>query len=223
MWSQLPHAIAEFLPLALGVALSPLPLIAAVVIALGPGGGRRGSAFLAGRFAGVLVLVGVFSALSEVLTGLGGSSAVLAVVKALLGLALLVLGVRTWLRRPRGEAADEPPAWMASLDGLGTPRCLGTGFVLSVANPKELAFGAGAGVVIGSTLTEAWPSVVAVAVFGVIGCATTALPVGALLVGGERLRPALDNVRTWLIRSNSTITALVMLFFGIVLIANSFS
>lgn len=222
MWSDLPHVIAEFLPLALGVALSPLPLIAAVVIALGQRGGMRASAFVLGRFVGVGLVVGVLALLSEFFAGFGGPAEGLELVKLLLGLTLVAGGVRTWLKRPRGDAANEPPAWIASFDRLTGPRALGLGVLVSVTNPKELAFGAGAGVVIGSALTEVWPTTSAVAVFALLGCITAALPVAALLAGGERLRPSLDAVRTWLVRKSSTITALVLLFFGVVLMANAF-
>lgn len=223
MWHDLPHVIAEFLPLALGVALSPLPLIASAVIALGRDGGMRGTAFAVGRFVGIVFVVAVFAVLSEVVAGLGGPSILLDAVRFLLGLVLVGLGVRTWVKRPgNDDPAAAPPAWIASLDGFSRARSLGLGLLLSLANPKEIAFGAGAGVVIGSTLTEAGPTVAAVTAFALLGCITTVIPVVALLTGGTRIRPALEAARTWLVRENSTITAIVLLFFGVVLVANAF-
>lgn len=221
MWSQLGQVVAEFFPLAVGVALSPLPLIAAVIVALGPGGGGRASALLAGRFAGVVVVVGVFAALSELFGDAGGSNVVLAVLNVLLGSAMIVFGVLTWVRRPRGDEADAPPKWMASLTGISGARASGLGFTLSVANVKELAFGAGAGILIGSKLTEAPPTIAAVAVFAAIGSLTAAVPVVAVLVGGERIRPALDRLHAALLRSSRTITAVVLVLFGAVLLASS--
>ena len=222
MWSLLGHVVAEFFPLAVGVALSPLPLIAAVIVSLAAGGRGRAAALVAGRFLGVVVVVGVFAALSELFADAGGSEVVLAALNVLLGLAMMVFGVLTWVRRPRGDAADTPPKWMASLTGITGPSAFGLGFTLSVANIKELAFGAGAGILIGSTLTEAPPTIAAVAIFAAIGSVTAALPVAAVLLGGERIRPALDRLHGGLMRSSRTITAVVLVLFGAVLLASSF-
>lgn len=222
MWSQLGHVVAEFFPLAVGVALSPLPLIAAVIISLAAGGGGRGSALVAGRFLGVVAVVGVFATLSELFAGAGGSTVVLGVLNVLIGGALMVIGVLTWVRRPRDDSADVPPKWMASLSATPGAKAFGLGFTLSVANVKELAFGAGAGILIGSTLTEAPPTVAAVAIFAVIGSVTAALPVVAVLIGGERIRPTLDRLHGGLMRSSRTITVVVLVLFGAVLLASAF-
>ena len=222
MWSQLGQVVAEFFPLAVGVALSPLPLIAAVIISLAAGGGGRAVALVAGRFLGVVVVVGVFAALSELFADTGGSAAVLSVLNVLLGLAMMVFGVLTWVRRPRGDEPDSPPKWMASLTGISGARAFGLGFTLSAAKVEELAFGAGAGILIGSTLTAAAPIIAAVAIFAAIGTVTAALPVVAVLTGGERIRPALDRLHAGLMRSSRTITAVVLVLFGAVLLASSF-
>lgn len=224
MATSLLPVLAEVLPLALGIALSPLPLVAGVVVPLSPNGAGRGFALLAGRALGVLAVVGMVTALAEYLAELGGETVTEGVgwVRLLLGLLLMVLGVVKWTKRPRGDDAEAPPRWMSSLESLSGARAVGLGFVLSAANPKELAFGAGAGLVIGSSLTEWWPSVAAVVVFTVLACVTVALPSAAVLVGGDGARPALGEVRRWLIRNTATISAIVLLFFGAVLISNAF-
>ncbi|UAJ79211.1 GAP family protein [Leifsonia sp. ZF2019] len=223
MTTALLPVIAEA-PLALGIALSPLPLVAGVVIPLSPHGAGRGFALLAGRLAGVLAVVGAVTALAEYLAEIGGGAASTGIgwARLLLGVVLVVLGVVKWTKRPHGDDAETPPRWMASLESLSGSRALGLGFVLSVANPKELAFGGGAGLVIGSSLTGWGPSVIAVAVFAALACVTVALPPAAVLIGGERSTPALGEVRGWLIRNTATISAIVLLFFGAILIGNAF-
>jgi threonine/homoserine/homoserine lactone efflux protein len=213
--------LAELLPLIVGVALSPFPLVAGVVVSLSPQGARRGFALLAGRILGVAAVLGVITAFAEYIAEFGsGATTGLGWTRVLLGLLLMVLGVRKWLKRPRGDDAETPPRWMSSLESLTGPRAFGLGFVLSVANPKELAFGAGAGLLIGGTLTEWWPSVAAVAFYTLLSCTTVALPPLTVALGGPRARPALDDVRRWLIRNTATISAVVLLFFGAVLVSN---
>jgi hypothetical protein len=224
MASDLLPVLAEILPLMVGVALSPFPLVAGVIVSLAPRGAARGGALLLGRLLGVAAVVGVVTALAEYIAELGGApSEGLAWVRLLLGLLLMVLGVVKWAKRPRGDDAETPPRWMSSLETISAPRAFGLGFVLSVANPKELAFGAGAGLVIGSSLTEWGPSVAAVAIFAAVACLTVALPPAAVLLGGDRAAPALGEVRGWLIRNTATISAIVLLFFGAVLVSNAFA
>ncbi|MBO3103902.1 GAP family protein [Cellulomonas sp. zg-ZUI168] len=67
------------------------------------------------------------------------------------GAALIVLGVRKWVARPRRGEAVETPAWMASLEDASTGRALGLGLLLSGANPKNI-------VLIGSAMAAAPPT-----------------------------------------------------------------
>ena len=54
-------AVAQVLPLAIGVVASPLPIIAVILILVGPSGRAKAMSFLAGWLAGILVvgLIGV--------------------------------------------------------------------------------------------------------------------------------------------------------------------
>lgn len=213
-------AIAQLFPLAVVVALSPLPLMGVIVILLSPGGGMRGLALLAGRVVGVAVVVGVFTAFAEYFVGLGGSPIVTAVVRLIFGAALMTYAVVKWLRRPRGSDAEQPPKWMASLEGLSGWRSFRLGITVSVLNPKELALGVGAGLVIGSALYGWGESIVAVVVYTVIASITVAAPVVAVLVAGPRVTDSLGELRGWLVRNNSTVVAAVMLIFGAILFSN---
>lgn len=221
MWSLFGQVLAELFPLAVGVAISSTPLIAVLVIVLGRNGVARGSAFVLGRFLGIVVVVGAFAAASELYLDFRGSDVVLRVLTALIGLGMMTLGVVTWVRRPRGAVASTPPRWLTSLTRLSAPNAFGVGFALTAANLKELALGAGAGVVIGSTLTEPPPTIAAVALFAAIGIVTVSIPVVAVGIGGERIRPRLDGLRAALARSSRTITCVVLVLFGAVLVGYS--
>jgi threonine/homoserine/homoserine lactone efflux protein len=213
-------AIAQLFPLAVVVALSPLPLMAVIVIVLAPSGGMRGLALLGGRLLGVAVVVGVFTAFAEYFVGLGGSPVVAAVVRLIFGVALMAYAVIKWLRRPRGTDAEKPPKWMASLEGLSGWRSFRLGVTVSIINLKELALGAGAGLVIGSVLYGWGESISAVVIYTVIASITVAAPVIAVLVAGPRVMESLAEFRSWLVRNNSAVVAAVMLIFGAILFSN---
>lgn len=52
--------LVEILPMAVGVALSPVPAIVMVLVLLAPVGTRGGAALLAGRLVGLVLMVCLF-------------------------------------------------------------------------------------------------------------------------------------------------------------------
>lgn len=91
--------IGDTLPLAVGIAISPIPIIATILILLSPKAKVTGAGFLLGWLAGILVAVVLFTVLSSTLPQQepAGSSPVSAVIKIILGALLLF-----W-RRGSGE------------------------------------------------------------------------------------------------------------------------
>ena len=59
--------LGDILPLALGVAISPIPVIAAILMLLSPNATATGVAFLGGWIAGIVVAIVAFTLLSTVL------------------------------------------------------------------------------------------------------------------------------------------------------------
>ncbi|UUT36730.1 GAP family protein [Microbacterium elymi] len=79
--------IGEILPLALGIAISPIPIIAAILMLLSPKARVTSVGFLLGWVAGIVVAVVVFTLLSSILPADDPS-----VSKPILGVVRLVLG-----------------------------------------------------------------------------------------------------------------------------------
>jgi Na+/proline symporter len=79
--------IGEILPLAVGIAISPIPIIAAILMLLSPRAKATSVGFLLGWLAGILVAVVLFTLLSSVLPqqDSSGSSPVSGVIKIILG------------------------------------------------------------------------------------------------------------------------------------------
>ena len=110
------QAIGDLLPSAIGVALSPVPIIAVILILGTPKARSNGPAFAVGWVLG-LVIVSVIVLL--VAGGSddpdSGSSTAVDVIKLLIGVLFLVLALKQWQGRPQpGEEADD-----ADVDGHG--------------------------------------------------------------------------------------------------------
>ncbi|MET1051714.1 MAG: GAP family protein, partial [Mycetocola sp.] len=108
--------IGDILPLGVAVALSPLPIIAVLLLLVAPVGVRGGLLFLLARVLTLCVLVAVFALASDLADDAAGSTTPAAIIRIAVGAALLVGAVVKWRARPRG--ADEPklPGWMRSID-----------------------------------------------------------------------------------------------------------
>src|ERR1700712_3474040 len=98
-------AIGSILPLALGIAISPIPIIAALLMLLSPKARGTSLGFLFGWVLGIVVAVVVFTLLSALLPqgGDDASTPPAGTIKVFLGVVLLLLAVRQWRSRPKGD------------------------------------------------------------------------------------------------------------------------
>lgn len=207
--------IGDILPLALGVAISPIPIIAAILMLFSPRAGGTSSGFLIGWILGIIVVTGLFTALSGSLSTGSDTSAGVSWTKIVLGVLLLVVGARQWRGR---DGAEATPKWMAAIDGFTPVKAFGLGFLLSAVNPKNLLMGIAAGVAIGSAGLSVGGEAGAIAVFTVIAASTVAVPVIAYLFAKEKMRGPLDALKAWLQDNNATVMAVLLLVIGVVLI-----
>ncbi|WP_430647117.1 GAP family protein [Agromyces sp. GXS1127] len=213
-------AIGDILPLAVGIAISPIPIIAAILMLLSPRARVTSVGFLGGWVLGIAVAATVFTLLSAVLPQ-GDSDdpkPVTAVMQLILGAGLLFLALRQWRSRPAPGEEPPLPKWMAGIDAMTAGRAFGLGFLLAAVNPKNLLLGAGAGLAIGSAGLGVGPAAVVLLVFTVIAAASVALPVIAYLVASDRMSAPLERLRGWLVHNNATVMAVLLLVIGAVLI-----
>lgn len=207
--------IGDLLPLALGVAISPIPIIAAILMLFSPRAAGTSSGFLVGWIAGIVVVTAIFTALSGSLESAGEPSAAASWTKIVLGVLLLLVGVRNWRGRG-GEHAT--PKWMTAIDSFTPVKALGLGFLLSAVNPKNLLMGAAAGVAIGSAGLSLGDEIIAIVIFTGIAASTVAIPVIAYLFAADKMRGPLDRRKAWLQENNATVMAVLILVIGVVLI-----
>ncbi len=209
--------IGDVLPLAVGVAVSPIPIIGAILMLLGRHARTTSVGFAIGWLAGIVTATVVF-----VLIGgsAGGGSTLTGWIKLALGVLLLLEGAREW--RARGGDVSTPK-WMAAIDDMKPPTAFGLGFALAAINPKNLMMCIGAGVTIGAAGLTSGSVAVAVAVFAVLAGCTVIVPVVAYQVAAQALRAPLDRLKEWLQANNTAVMATLFLVIGVVLIGKGIS
>ncbi|SDT26219.1 GAP family protein [Microlunatus soli] len=213
------QVIGDILPIALAIAISPMPIMAVVLMLMSAHGRGASLAFLLAWILGVAMVVTIATiAISPASGDDDGPSRVASLIKVLLGVATLVLAFRQWRKRP--EAGQEParPRWMATIDSMTVGKAFVTGAVLSTVNPKNLALGLTGGVTIGAVDLGAGGAVIAIVVFVAIASCTVAAPVFAYLTAPDRVRAPLDGLRVWLEHHNAAVMAVLLLLMGVSII-----
>ncbi len=212
--------IGDILPLAVAVLISPIPIIAAILMLLSPRAVASSVGFLVGWLTGIVVALGLFVALAGVIPqpDQDGSQPIAAMVKIALGALMLLLALKQWRDRPHEGEEPALPSWMAAIDKLSFAKTLGLGFALAAINPKNLLMTASAGVLIGTAELPFDSVVVVVAVFTLVAGASVAVPVLGYLLARNAMSRPLESLRTWLVHNNTTIMAVLLFVIGVTVI-----
>jgi hypothetical protein len=208
------------LPLAIGIAISPLPIIAIILMLITPKARSNGLAFLAGWLLGLAIvgtIVLIVANTSDVATSSGPSRTVSA-IKLVLGLLLLVAAWRQLGKRPQPGAVAPMPKWMTALDTFTPTRSLAIGALLSGVNPKNLILNATAAAGIAQSGLSGPQQAVVLLLLVVIGSLGVAAPVGVYFAMGEKAAPVLNGWKTWLATNNATVMVVLFVIFGVSLI-----
>jgi threonine/homoserine/homoserine lactone efflux protein len=219
------QAIGDFLPSAVGVAISPLPIIAVVLMLVTPRGRVNGPVFVVGWCVG-LAIVGTAMLLiagGADATDSSGPATWVDVLFLILGLALVLLSVKQWRGRPHEGETPPTPKWMGRLDDFTPVKAGGAGAALSALNPKNLLLTIAGASAIAQTGISAGEQAAAYVVFVVIASIGVTAPVIIYFALGDRSQQILDRLKSWLAMHNAVIMAVLLLIIGVKLIGNAIS
>jgi threonine/homoserine/homoserine lactone efflux protein len=209
-------ALGQLLPAALGVAISPLPIIATVLMLLSARAKATAPAFAAGWMLGVAaVLVVVQLVVGPDGLDTSSTSDTTFWIKLIMGVLFLLLALRTWQHRPKPGQPAEPPTWMATLDKISPVIAFGLGAALSSVNPKNLALAVTGGVAIASNDLTTTQTVVATLTFVVVASLLVAGPVIAFLIAGDRMARPLGSLKSFMEDHNAAIMIVLLTVLGL--------
>ena len=219
------QAIGDSLPLAIGVAISPVPIIAIILMLLSKRSGPNSASFLIGWMVGIAVVLSIVVAVTgtATLNTSSGPPTGVSWIKVALGVVLLVVGFRDWRKRPKGDEQPALPKWLTSIESITPAKAGGLGVLLSAVNPKNLLLLVAGGLAIAQGATSTGDKAVAMVVFILIAVITVALPVILSLTMGDRAGAILDSMNDWLTINNATVMAVLILVIGFVLIGKGIS
>jgi hypothetical protein len=217
------QAIGDLLPSAVGVALSPVPIIAVILMLFSARARVNGPMFLLGWVAALAIVsfAAYFAADAGDPSTDSTASDTISWGTLVLGALLLALAVRNWRNRPAPGAQPDMPRWMDGIEDLEPGKALGLGLLLAGVNPKNLILTVGASTGLAQLGLGTADAVVSLIVFVAIGSLTIAVPVAYYLLGGDSARAALDGMKAWLTTHNDAVMAVLFLVFGVKLIAEA--
>jgi threonine/homoserine/homoserine lactone efflux protein len=209
--------IGEILPLALGIAISPIPIIAAILMLLSPKAKATSVGFMLGWICGIVVALIVFILLASILpqSEADQPQPIAGTIKILLGALMLFLALKQWRARPHDDVEPPMPKWMSAIDTMTAGKGFGLGFLLSAVNPKNLLMAAAAGVIIGSAPLSVSSAIAVAIVFTVVAACSVTVPVVAYLVASRAMAGPLESLRRWLVHNNATVMAVLLLVIGV--------
>ena len=181
------QTIGELLPHAVGVAISPFPIVA-VILLLTAGKSANSLMFLLGWFAGLF----------------GVAFAVVA-----LGVMFLMFAVISWRSQFSKRKKTTIPGWMKALNNSTMLSSLGLGLLISIPNPPNFALSLTAGIIIVSADLFGRQQLHAIGVYAIIGSILVALPIILYFTFRSRAEAMLQEVKAWLVQENVTIMLVV--------------
>ena len=134
------QGISDVLTFAVGVAISPVPIMAVILMLFSARARVNGPMFLAGWALALAVVSSVIYSVSDASDAdtSGTASDTVSWGKIVFGVLLLLLAARNWRSRPEPGSEPEMPKWMASIDSLAPGKAFGLGVLLAGVNPKNL-------------------------------------------------------------------------------------
>lgn len=208
-------ALASSVTYAVGIAASPIPVVAVIVLLLSPRPRVNSILFTVTWVAGISAIVVVTSIVPGLSSDPDSRGAARSIFRIAVGIVFVGLAVRNWRRRPAPGEEPSTPAWLRVDAGLGTRGAVGLGLVLSFLNPKDLALAAAGGAAIGAEGLSAGRSGVAIAAFTAVAVSTVVVPVAIYVAVGARSADTFDRVKNWLLLRNAVVLAVIWLVLGV--------
>ncbi|MEV0355694.1 GAP family protein [Nocardia sp. NPDC050697] len=202
------NAVGQLLPLAVGVAISPIPIVAVVLLLMSRNAAATSTGFAVGWVAGIAAVLAVVALAAGAIHTGGDSAPSPGVAWAKIGLGVLLVALAVRQFQVRGDHAT--PAWMTAIDRFTLARAAGLGVLLAAVNPKNLLLCVSAGLLLGTAELAVGPAIGAGAIFVLLAATTVVIPVIGYRLAADRLRAPLESMQRWLSANNHLVMAIVL-------------
>lgn len=202
------HDLASLIPMAVGMIISPLPIVAIVAILLSSRGRSAAPAYT-GAFVLVSIAfvgIGAATAAGAAASGSTGAAKVVALVLTIaLTIGFTGLAIASWVTRPQHGATPKAPSWLAAIDTIDPLRAAGLGFVMAVTNSKNIPLEIKGGAIIGAAHLPLLATVGICVAFAVAGALALIVPTVIAAGGSASVARVLGRLKSDMIAHNAVI------------------
>jgi threonine/homoserine/homoserine lactone efflux protein len=218
------QTVGELLPAAAGIALSPFPIVAIILLLSTTKWLASGVAFTIGWLIGLTAISFVALGLALSTNGSDGDAgSVLDWLRLAIGVALIALAIKKWTTRPRDIDQVEMPGWMKSIDSATPTRAVGLGLLLGGLNPKNLAFALAATAALTDVGLDGNGSFLAVVLFVLLSSTSVIAIVIVRIALGQQAQRHLEATKAFMLANNNVIMMVVLLILGTKILGDAIS
>jgi len=208
------EVLGASIPLALGLAVGPWPIITLIVLLTTPGAVPKSYAYLAGWFLG-LMLVGILVLISPGLMDESGEpSQLMGWIRLCMGAIFLVFSVLLIKDIPKRKEQKTIPKWIEKVDDWGYLHAMGIGFLLSTLNIKNASMTAVGSASIGRHGLDFTGELFALLIFCLIASIGVMIPHIIYLLFRKDAERVFTKMKIWLLQNRVLILMGVLILFG---------
>lgn len=211
-------AISSSLPLAFGIAASPLPVIAIVILLMTPKALSNSYSFLLGWFIGLNLVGWIILMSHQIYTTDGHSSSLAGWFRIILGSVFLVTSFFFAGKIPKKGTNVSPPGWQHKVDSFGAGHSIAIGFTFSGLNFKNATLMIAASSSIGSFNLLVSQEFVVLILFSIIASIGVLVPIVIFYLFRTKTEYYYGIIKNWLIQYRVAILFVVLIIFGSLLI-----
>jgi hypothetical protein len=211
------QALLQLIPLALGAALSSVPITATVFILLSDSRDRSGPAFLAGTVLGTFAAVTLATVAGQVLPGRSRQQDdLIGTLEVAVGSAMVLLGLITLARRGR-TGSGRGASWMDNIGSFGPVPVFGIALALNV-RPKAVLLVTAAGLAISRANLRFEENLVLAVLYVALATITVVVPIVATILAPTWMEPRLLSIKAWIAGHATAISGVMAMLVGVFVI-----
>jgi hypothetical protein len=208
-------AINHSLPMAFGIAASPSPIIAIMILMMTSRAKSNAITFLIGWISGLMLVGLIVIFLPGLLGGAFKSSHNTGFIRIILGSFFLILSFFVARQIPPKGQKAAPPRWLEKLDSFSFRESFAFGFFFSVPNIKNASLVvAGMTTVVNQELDMGQKVIISI-LFCLVASLGVLIPPGIYLLFQTKAEHLFGTLKRWLISKRALILFLILIIFGV--------
>lgn len=216
MQQSVGSVLVDLLPLMIGAAVVPVPIMIVLLLLGYPRGLAKGVAFIGGAFLVRLaqgIAFGFIFASDPAATTDEGGNLIVSTLLIVIGILMLINAYKKWAKEADPDAP--PPKWMAALGGLSALKALGMGAAIVAISAKQWVFTLGAIGVLERAHLGPPASIALFLTYALVAQIFGLVAVVAIALSPQRAGGVIVAARTWLERNSRPVFIAVYLVFGV--------